>query len=90
MLIFDFLTFIAVVALLSAFILLLLAKIGMIDWFIVHGFRLLSDLAQCQFCLSWWTNVAVTVVACLFFVDWYTEILLIPFVATPITRKLLW
>lgn len=74
----------------AAFVLLLFGKWGLIDWVVVHGNKPLSQMAQCQFCLSWWTNVALTILFCLFVWDFSIYYILVPFVATPITRKFLW
>lgn len=43
----------------AAYALILLAKWGVVEWLQVRGGRLVSELASCDFCLSWW--------ACLFF-----------------------
>lgn len=74
----------------AAFVLLLLGKWGFIDWLVIHGNNLLSQMAQCQFCLSWWANVILTILLCVYVQDFSAHYILIPFVATPITRKFLW
>ena len=86
----TFIGFVAIIACLSAWVILLLAKLGFVDWLAVHGNKIFSELAQCTFCLSWWTNVAFTALFAFSVGDVYAEILIIPFVATPITRKMLW
>ena len=85
----DFAILTAIIALISAWVLLLLNKIGAIEWLAVNGNKLISEMAQCQFCLSWWTNAIITLFIVLTLND-YATLLLAPFVASPITRKLLW
>lgn len=74
-------------ALLSAFALLLATKTGGIEWLQVHAPRLLSEMASCNFCLSWWCNVLLCAAFYLFTGD--TRALFVPFFATPLTRFLL-
>ena len=85
----DFAIVTAIVACVSAWILLLLGKWNAIEWLATNGNELVSKMAQCNFCLSWWANVAV---ACFVMVAFDLGIVMIcvPFVATPITRKMLW
>ena len=79
----------AIQACLSAWLLLLLNKLGAIDWLEINGNDFFSKMARCQFCLSWWTNVVFTTIGVLATNDFAT-LFILPFVATPITRKLLW
>lgn len=84
-----------IISLLSAFIISLLRKLGVIERLQVHGLKvkkdsindLISRMANCDFCLSWWTNVIVCLVALAILQD--PDILTIPFIATPITRHIL-
>lgn len=85
----DFAILTAIMAPISAWILLLLNKQGAIEWLAVNGNAFFSEMAQCQFCLSWWTNVIVVLFVVLALNDG-AMLLLSPFVATPITRKMLW
>lgn len=80
-------TKILLIALTSAFALLLWGKWGFIEWLQVHGSDLISKMAHCDFCLSWWANVLFSVILAISTNDW--SILFVPIVATPITRKLL-
>lgn len=76
-----------VISCVSAFLLLLAAKWGLVEWMQVHGNDFFAKMANCDFCLSWWTNVVLCVA--IFIVTgehWY---LLMPFVNTIITRKLI-
>ena len=76
-----------VMASLSAFVLLLLVKWKVIEWMQVHGNDFLSKMANCDFCLSWWVNVVLSVI--LFAVTLDVTVLAIPFVSTMLTRKLI-
>lgn len=74
------------VALVAAFVLLTLKKIGVVEWLQVHGSDLVSEMAHCDFCLSWWTCLAVALM-----VAATTQnpcIMLTAVLAAPITRKL--
>lgn len=71
----------------GAFILSLLTKWGVIEWLQVHGSDLVSRMANCWFCLSWWVNVLLAILAMIVTQHW--ECMAIPFIATPITRQLL-
>lgn len=76
-----------IAATLSAYLLILAAKWKVVEWMQVRGWKWLSDLANCDFCLSWWINVVVCIVAWLVMGDvlW----LVVPFFATMLTRKLI-
>lgn len=91
----DFLLTSVINSLVSAFIISLLRKLGVIERLQVHGINakrdsindLISRMANCDFCLSWWTNLIVCLVALAILQD--PGILTIPFIATPITRHIL-
>lgn len=76
----------AAVALAAAFALLLLKKWGIIEWLQVHGNDLISKMANCDFCLSWWTCLVVATVAAILAQD--PLCILTAVMATPLTRKL--
>lgn len=76
-----------IAATLSAYLLILAAKWKMVEWMQVKGWKWLSDLANCDFCLSWWVNVIVCLVAALVTGD--TMWIAVPFFATMLTRKLI-
>lgn len=82
-----FLIYVILIALASAFVLTLAYKWGVIEWMQVHGDKIISQMANCDFCLSFWSNVIVCMVV-MFFVDDVT-IGLAPLFSTMITRKLL-
>ena len=74
-------------ALASAFVLLLLRKQGAIEYMQVHGSKVISELANCNFCLSFWANLFAALILC---VVMPTPVFMtIPIFATPITRILL-
>lgn len=87
MLLTDFCMAVLLVALLAAFGLTLLRKWGAIEWLQVHGCAFLAKLASCDFCLSWWAGVALSVLAALLLAE--PLLLAVPFFSTMITRILL-
>jgi hypothetical protein len=76
-----------ITACLATFFLLLAYKWRVIEWLQVHGNEFVSQLANCTFCLSWWTCLAVSLIFLVESRD--LAFLFIPVVATPITRKML-
>lgn len=77
-------TIVVLVALLASFLVLLLTKWGVVEWMQVHGDTMLSKMASCSFCLSFWMCLLLTLVVVL-----GTDNALymsVPFFATPITR----
>lgn len=72
---------------LSSWVICLLRKVGFIEWVQVHGNDFFHKLFSCDFCLSWWCNVAVCSLASIVLREWW--VLLLPFVNTNITKKLL-
>lgn len=83
----DFLITLLTISLLSAFIISLLGKLKVIEKMQIHGNDFISELASCNFCLSWWTNLIVSIVAFGILQEIY--ILAIPFLGTMITRHIL-
>lgn len=86
----NYVCFIFMVAMLSAFVLLLFSKLGVIEWLQVHGNRIFSQMAQCTFCLSWWTNVIFCAGLAVGFGELGYDLIITPFIATPVTRKMIW
>lgn len=76
-----------IIALISAFIILLITKIGLRDSVIEHGPKLISRMFNCDFCLSFWTSVLVTAGMVLATKD--LSLAVIPMLSTPITRILI-
>lgn len=77
----------AIVALVAAWLVLVLKKTGAVTWLQVHGSDFIARLAMCDFCLSWWVCVALSV--CGLFIAADAMFIFVPFLATPITRILL-
>lgn len=75
------------VALCAAFLLTLAGKLGVLEWIQAHGCRLLSEMARCGFCLSFWAGLALSAVLLCVTGDWL--MLTIPVFSAPITRMLL-
>lgn len=84
--IFHNLKLIVFVALLAAFIVLLVKKWGWAEWMQVHGDKFMSQLFSCDLCMSFWAAMLVSA-----FLAGYTDDMLmfvIPLFTTPITRML--
>lgn len=86
----NFVCYTFVVATASAFILTLLFKWGAIEYMQVRGCKIISKMAQCNFCLSWWSCLTLAMLIALSsgrldFIDG----VVCAFCATPITRILL-
>lgn len=74
------------VALLAAFMVLLMKKWGITEWIQVHGDSFSSKLFSCDLCMSFWAAVVVCVVlVCVFDNAAY---LLLPTLTTPVTRMM--
>ena len=71
----------------AVFFLLLAYKWKIVEWLQVHGSEKLSQLAHCDFCMSWWLCVLLTVIVAPFIGEWW--LVSVPFIATPLTRHLL-
>lgn len=84
----NFVYHIFVVALVAAFILTLLYKWEIVEYIQVRGGRLLSEMAKCDFCLSWWTCVAVVAVLVLLGKVELFNGILVAICATSITKKI--
>ena len=78
---------IVIISLLSTFFLLLITKLGVREIMQQRGFKLLSVMANCDFCISFWTNVLICSLAMIIFQD--ISFLVYPIFATPITRFLI-
>lgn len=75
------------IALAAAFVILLIGKLGIRDSIILKAPKLISQLFDCDFCLSFWTSVILAVILAIFFNE--ISILFIPIISTPITRILI-
>ena len=74
-------------ALWVAFVLLLAYKVGIVEWMQVHGNELVSKMAHCDFCMSWWLNIFFSLFALGFTGN--LMFLVVPFLSTPLARRLL-
>lgn len=72
------------VSLFAAFLVLLAHKVGLVEWMQVHGSDLVSKMAHCDFCMSWWCCVLLTVMVMAVTGEVYLAA--VPFIATPLTR----
>lgn len=78
---------IVIVALITAFTVLFISRIGLRDFIIIHSPKSISELFSCDFCLCFWIGLTITLIAH-FVVGWpFTFIL--PACSTPIARYLL-
>lgn len=69
---------IAIISGLSAFILILMQKWGIIEWLQVHGWEYISRAANCDFCLSWWVSLVVALAYAETVDDWLLLWLVFP------------
>jgi len=72
----------------ATFILLFIQKIGVREWVQIHGPKLISKLFNCDFCLSFWICVVLSIIFYTF-VCKEIEVVLYPFLATPLVRILI-
>lgn len=72
----------------ATFIILLITKWGIREKVQIYGPKLISDMFNCDFCLSFWICFVLSVI--LFtFVDRDWIVLFYPIFASPIVRKML-
>lgn len=82
-----FISITIIIACISAFIILFVEKIGMRDKIIIRAPKLISQLFNCDFCLSFWTSFILAIILVIFFNE--IIFLFIPIISTPITRILI-
>lgn len=75
------------IALAAAFAILLIGKLGVRDEIITRAPKLISQLLDCDFCLSFWTSLILAIILAIFFNE--MSIIFIPIISTPITRILI-
>lgn len=75
------------IALAAAFAILLIGKLGVRDEIITRVPKLISQLFDCDFCLSFWTSLILAIILAIFFNE--MSIIFIPIISTPITRILI-
>jgi len=83
----ELLIIIIYIALFSAFTIQLLRKIGLFEYVQVHGNDFFYQLSKCDFCLSFWHCLMLSIALVIYKQDFIYFI--IPFFATPITKKFL-
>jgi hypothetical protein len=72
------------IAFIAAFLILSITKLGVREWAQIHAPKLISKLFSCDFCLSFWTCLFISLILLIFTGD--IRLLIIPFLATPVTR----
>lgn len=82
-----FLKYFILVSMSAAFFILLMEKTGIREYMQVYGRKVLSSLFSCDFCLSFWMCVLISLVVC--FITGNFSFLVLAFVAAPVTRKML-
>lgn len=83
----NFIFVTACIALIAAFIILLIGKIGLREYVILVAPRLISKLFSCDFCLSFWLAFVLAILAAL--ICGSLIFVVIPLFSTPITRILI-
>lgn len=71
----------------AAFVILLAERLGIRDKIVAEAPKLISQLFECDFCLSFWTSLILAIILAIIFNE--MSIIFIPIVSTPITRILL-
>ena len=77
---------IVMIALAAAFVVLLVKKWGIAEWMQIHGDAFTSKLFSCDLCMGFWANFLITIVVMCITDD--ASLIVIPIMATPITRML--
>ena len=80
-------SYIIIISLLAGFVIMLLRKWGVVEWVQVHGNDFFSKMFSCDFCLSWWVSLVISLI--IFLVTKDTLVLSAPFGCTMLTRILL-
>lgn len=75
------------IALAAAFAILFAERLGIRDKIVAEAPKLISQLFECDFCLSFWTSLILAIILAIIFNE--MSIIFIPIVSTPITRILL-
>lgn len=83
----DFVLVSWLTAMFAAFTLLFLRKIGFVERMQVHGNCFFSQMSRCNFCLSFWVNLILSIVLVL--VTNELTYIFIPFFSTPLSRHVL-
>ena len=82
-----FVCWVAVIALVAAFLLSLAVKWGWLEWLQVHAPNAFFEkLFNCKFCCSWWLSVGISLILSIATGQWF--IMAAPLCTTVITREL--
>lgn len=81
------LTYVVIISLISAFVILFITKTGYRTWLSERAPKLIYEMLNCDFCLSFWISVVVTLAFMTLGLPWYY--IFLPVLTTPITRFLL-
>lgn len=76
-----------VIGCVAAFFITLAKKWGIVEQMQVRGNDLISEMAHCDFCLSWWACVVLTIVYV--FATGEVDMVYIPFIGTMVSRFLI-
>lgn len=71
----------------AAFAILFAERLGIRDKIVAEAPKLISQLFECDFCLSFWTSLILAIILAIIFNE--MSIIFIPIASTPITRILL-
>lgn len=71
----------------AAFAILFAERLGIRDKIVAEAPKLISQLFECDFCLSFWTSLILAIILAIIFNE--MSIIFTPIVSTPITRILL-
>ena len=73
----------------TAFVILVISKIGVRDRIIERAPKLISKMFGCDFCLSFWTALIIAVIAWIFIPNLTFIVILYPVFSAPLTRFIL-
>lgn len=74
-------------ALLAAFLILFMGKVGLRERLQVRGNKWISEMANCDFCFSFWVCMVIAVFGAIFTGDY--KLLFVAVFAAPLTRALI-
>ena len=80
----EVLGIVIIVSLAAAFVVLLVKKWGIAEWFQIHGNSFTSRLFSCDLCMSFWASVVLTFLALCAGCEWWAVV--VPVFSTPLTR----
>lgn len=83
----EFIIMTVIVALIASFVLCLMYKWGIVEYVQVHGNEFFSKMFGCNFCMSWWICVIISIFVAL--ICCKIVYLTIPILAVNITKKLI-